>query len=166
MRKITFETFLKQYIEDVSGEKTLNIHKLIKLSKSNHRIITSLVLYCLFKNKMHILFKYIDRDRYPMLNELTIDNYLDDKFILYYDFQKVHTSYRRRRNRIIYDDDIKSLVRVNILKMMKEKEITAYRLCIDLNINYGNVNDYLKNNHTRKVSLKLVKEIYNYCLAK
>ena len=59
----------------------------------------------------------------------------------------------------------KSLARDNILKTMKEKGITNYRIYTDLKANPGNVNDYLKNNTTKKVSLKLVKMIHNYCLA-
>ena len=166
MRQVTFETFLKQYLADVSGQLTLNVHKLVKLSKRNHRIVSSLVLYCLFTNKMDILLKYIDTKKYPYLDELTVDNFLDDKYNKDYSFQNVHRSFTRRL--LFYENEnvTKSLVRDNIVKIMKEKGITNYRIYTDLKANPGNVNDFIKNNNTKKVSLKLVKDIYSYCLTK
>lgn len=166
MREISFETFLEQYLCDVSGQQTLNIHKLVKLSKQNYRITSSLVLYCLFKEKMEILLKYIDTNKNPMLDQLTKENFLDDKFNKYYSFQKIYCSFTRRKNLYSNERATKSSARDNIIEIMLLKNISVYRICKDLSANPGNVNDYIKNNNTRKVSLKLVKDIYNYCLAK
>ena len=165
MRKLTFEKFLEQYLADISGQPTLSVHKLVKLSKRNHRIVSSLILYCLLKNKMDILLKYINTKKYPFLDELTVDNYLDDKYSNDYAFQKVYSSFMSRLRFFENENVTKSLARDNILKTMKEKGITNYRIYTDLKANPGNVNDYLKNNNTKKVSLKLVKMIHNYCLA-
>ena len=164
MREITFETFLEQYLADISGQQTLNIHKLAKLSAKNHRITSPLVLYCLFRNKMDLLLKYINTNINPLLDELTKDNYLNDKYANHYSFKKIENSYRRRVDYYKNCNITKSLARANILALMREKRISTYRICKDLQVNPGNVNDYLKNDNPRKVSLKLVQEIYNYCL--
>lgn len=164
MRQVTFETFLEQYLSDVSSQSTLSIHKLVKLSKRNYRIVSPLVLYCLFSNKMDILLKYINTNKYPFLSELTPENYLDDKYSKDYSFQNIHRSFTRRLCFFENENITKSLARDNILKIMNEKGITNYRIYTDLKANPGNVNDYLKNNNTKKVSLKLVKEIHEYCL--
>ncbi len=166
MRKLTFETFLKQYLVDVSGQQTLSVSKLIKLSKHNVRIIDPLILYSLFENKMELLLKKMNKNKYPLLGELTKNNYLDNQFNQYYSFQKIHETYVQRTNYYEYDNQVKSLIRINILKMMEEKRITTYRIYTDLKTNPGNINDFIKNNNTKKVSSKLVKDIYNYCLEK
>ena len=163
MRKLSFETFLKRYLWDVSGKKTLSIHSLAELSKNNVRVFDSLILYCVLNNKKNVLLKYIDLEKNPELKNLNKDNYLDDMFSNY-SFSKIHDSYLKKSNEVEYDNQIKSMIRKNILTMMKEKGITNYRIYKDLNANAGNINDYLKNNNTKKVSLKMVNKIFNYCL--
>ena len=160
MKKITFRGFLKQYLLDLSGQTSLSIHKLSKISKKNYRLLDPLLLYCLLENKMDIFDKYFDQN--PDLDDLTKDNYLDDRFADY-SFQKIHQSYLRRLNINEYDLQTKTLIRDNILKMMNDKNISKYRVYTDLSLNPGNVNDYLTNGNSKKVSLDLVKKIYNYC---
>ena len=160
MRKITFNAFLKQYLLDLSGQTSLSIHKLSRLSKKNYRLMDPLLIYCLLENKMDIYYKYFDHNQ--DLDGLTKDNYLDDKYADY-SFQKIHQSYLRRLNVNEYDLQTKTLIRDNILKMMNDKKISKYRVYTDLSLNPGNVNDYLANGNSKKVSLDLVKKIYNYC---
>ena len=162
MRKLTFKTYLKQYLVDVSGQRSLNIHKLAALSKKNVRIVDPLILHCVLNNKTNVLFKHLDITKYPLVLALTKNNYLDKDFNIF-EFRKIHQSYLRKANAIEYDNETKSLIRMNILKMMKEKQISNDRIYKDLKANPGNVNDYLKNNNSKKVSLKLVKQIYRYC---
>ena len=164
MRKLTFVTFVKMYLMDVSGDSSLSIHKLAVLSKHNHRIIDPLILHCLFSDKMDIFFKYFDKEKYSDLKNLNLGNYLSDEFSRY-SFKKIFHSYQRRVSITQYDNETKAMIRENILKMMDEKDITCYRIYTDLKINPGNINDFLKNCNTSKVSLELVKKIYNYCVA-
>ena len=81
MKKITFRGFLKQYLLDLSGQTSLSIHKLSKISKKNYRLLDPLLLYCLLENKMDIFDKYFNQN--PDLDDLTKDNYLDDRFADY-----------------------------------------------------------------------------------
>ncbi len=161
MRKLTFRTFIKRYLVDISGQQTLNIHKLAKLSKKNVRVIDPLILYCLFENKMNVLSRYLNTN----VEGLTTENFLDDKFSSY-SFQKIYQSYLRKLKINEFDNETKSLIRDNIITMMKEKSISNYRIYTDLKANPGNINDYLKNGNSKKVSLELVKDIYNYCQSK
>ena len=158
MRQLTFKTFLKQYLADVSGRKSLSIHKLANLSKKNIRIVDPLILYCLLDNKLNTLSKYLSIE----ISGLTQENFLDEQFSIY-SFQKIYQSYLRKNKINEFDNETKSLIRINILISMKEKKISNYRIYTDLKANPGNVNDYLKNGNAKKVSLKLVKDIYNYC---
>ena len=163
MRKLSFEAFLKQYLIDVSGQKSLSIHKLAKLSKNNIRIIDPLVLYCVLNGKKEVLLKYLNKSEFEFIDGLNKNNYLDDAFNDY-SFKKIYQSYERKVNCVTYDNQTKSLIRDNILKMMSEKKISNYRVYKDLSLNPGNVNDYLTNGNPKKVSLKLVEDIYDYCL--
>ena len=165
MRKLSFETFLKNYLSDVSGKKSVSIHYMSELSKDNVRVIDPLVLYCLYKNKMNIFFKYFKDDKYSDLKSLTKSNYLDASYS-HYSFQKIRQSYERKASTPLYDNQTKSLIRDNIIKIMREKNISNYRVYTDLKLNPGNVNDYLTNGNSNKVSLELVKKIYNYCVTK
>ena len=164
MRELTFKTFLEQYLRDVSGQKTLSIHKLVELSNYNKRIVDALILYCALNNKIEILKKYIDLKEFHSLENINKDNYLNNQFSNY-SFIKIYQSYLRKKNTVTYDNEIKSMIREKILTIMKEKKITNYRVYKDLNANPGNINDYLKNNNVSKVSLAMAKRIYNYCLS-
>ena len=145
---------------DVSGQPSFSIHKLARLSKKNVRIVDPLILYCVFEDKMDIYQKYLTIDQ--NLASLNKDNYLDNRYSDY-GFQKIYQSYTRKSNLHEYDLQTKTLIRNNIIKMMDDKNITKYRVYKDLNLNPGNVNDYLTNGNSKKVSLELVKKIYNYC---
>ena len=160
MRTLTFRSFLKQYLMDVSGQDSFSVHKLCKLSKKNVRIADPLILYCVFEDKLDIYQKYMTIDE--KLDSLTRDNFLDNKYSEY-GFQKINQSYIRRSNSYQYDLQTKNLIRNNIIKLMSDKNISKYRVYTDLDLNPGNVNDYLTNGNSKKVSLELVKKIYNYC---
>lgn len=160
MRHLTFNKFLEQYLADISGQSSFSIHKLAKLSKKNIRITDPLILYCLLHDKMEIYNKYCDYNR--DLECLNKNNYLDDKYSDYA-FQKIYQSYLRKINIPKYDLQTKALIRDNIINMMNEKNISKYRVYTDLSLNPGNINDYLTNGNSKKVSLDIVKKIYNYC---
>lgn len=163
MRKITFNSFVERYLIDVSGTRTLSIHKLYLMCRDNCRIVDPLCLYCVLNKKTDIFFKYFSDEKYDIFKSLTKDNFLDKRYSDY-SFQKIYQSYLRKVNISQYDNEIKTKIRKNIIDMMKEKKITNYRIYKDLELNPGNVNDFLTNNNSKKVSLSLVKRIYNYCL--
>lgn len=160
MRGLSFNKYLKLYLVDVSGQSSFSIHKLAKLSKKNIRIVDPLVLYCLLEDKMTIYNKYCGFNQ--ELKSLSKDNFLDDRY-KDYAFQKIHQSYIRKTKVFEYELETKKLIRENILKMMNDKKITKYRVYRDLSLNPGNINDYLTNGNSKKVSMDVVKKIYNYC---
>ena len=94
----------------------------------------------------------------PSLNK---DNFLSETY-RDYDFVKLWDGYQHKINLINYDNDIKEKIRDNVIVIMKEKNISKYRVYKDLNLNHGNVNDYLKNGNCEKVSLSIAKKIFNY----
>lgn len=161
MRKLEFNGFLKLYIKDLTGSDTLSVHKLTKLCKKNYRLLDSVVLFCVIEDKIELFHKYSNFEYKEMTSNLTKDNFLDEEFS-FFDFAKIWDSYLSKANSFDYDEIIKGRIRENILLMMKQKNISNYRIYKDLCLNPGNTNDFLRNGNNKKVSLDVVKKIYNY----
>lgn len=161
MRKQHFINYLKIYLQDVSGLKSINIHKLVLKMKKNYRIRDSLILYSALSNKRKVLNQFTNNKYETVLNKLTQDNFLSDEFNDY-EFKKIFTSYKRKINYYEYSDITKAKAHKNIVRIMDEKGISNYRVYKDLKLNPGNINDYLTNGNVKKVSRDTVKAIFNY----
>ncbi len=161
MREQHFINYLKNYLQDISGLKTINIHKLVLKMKKNYRIRDSLILYSALSNKRHVLNQFTNNEYEDVLNRLTKENFLSDEFDDY-EFKKIYTSYTRKIKYYEYSDITKEKAHENIVKMMDEKGISNYRVYTDLKLNPGNINDYLTNGNVKKVSRDTVKVIFDY----
>ena len=163
MREQLFMNFLQDYLQDVSGLQTCNIHKLANEMKKNYRIRDSLILYCALSgdNRKKILNRFTNNKYKEVMSNLNENNFLSDDYEEY-EFRKIWNSYQNKIKIVEYDNYIKENARLTILKSMKEKGITNYRVYKDLNLNPGNINDYLTNNNLKKVSVATVKAIANY----
>ena len=161
MRQQLFINYLKEYLQDVSGFQTANIHKLADASKKNLRIRDCLILYCALSNTQKILNQFTNNKYEDVLKRLNEYNFLSDEFSDF-EFKKIYTSYQHKINVTEYSDITKEKAHDNIVRMMNEKGISNYRVYKDLNLNPGNINDYLTNKNVKKVSLQTVKQIYNY----
>ena len=161
MRQIVFNEHLKDYLMDVSGQKTLNIHKLVNMCKKNYRLFDSLILYCALNKKKELFNRYTNNRFAGLIESINEQTFLTDAF-KDYDFAKIWESYQHRINRFSYDERIKERIRNNTISLIKQKEITNYRVYTDLKLNPGNINDYLTNGNVKKVSLKTAKRIFLY----
>ncbi len=163
MREQLFINFLQDYLQDVSGLQTCNIHKLANEMKKNYRIRDSLILYCALSgdSRKKILNRFTNNKYKEVMSNLNENNFLSDDYEEY-EFRKIWNSYQNKIKVVEYDNYIKENARLTILKSMKEKGITNYRVYKDLNLNPGNINDYLTNNNLKKVSVATVKAIANY----
>ena len=163
MREQLFINFLQDYLQDISGLQTCNIHKLANEMKKNYRIRDSLILYCALSgdNRKKILNRFTNNKYKEVMSNLNENNFLSDDYEEY-EFRKIWNSYQNKIKIVEYDNYIKENARLTILKSMKEKGITNYRVYKDLNLNPGNINDYLTNNNLKKVSVATVKAIANY----
>ena len=163
MRQLTFKTYLKFYLRDVSGHDSLNMRTLVSETRNNRRILDSLLLYSVFEEKTD-LFNKITAFRYAhVLESLNKDNFLDKDF-KDFEFEKIWSSYLSRAHTKEFDNRIKEKARFKILRLLEENEVSKYRLCKDLHLNPGNINDYLKNGSCEKVSVEVLKSINNYLM--
>lgn len=66
MRKLSFEGFLKQYVVELSGVQTTNVHKLADCLCENPRMKEPLFLYALTFDKVNLLLRYTMNDAWIM----------------------------------------------------------------------------------------------------
>ena len=166
MRQQTFIGYLKEYIKDVSGLSTSNIHKLSKELKSNYRLQDPLILYCALTKKQEVLIRYTGGRYWAILYKVNKDNFITGDFYNgKYDFKKIWDSYQNKLNYQNNDNQFKKALRKEIVTMMSDKNISKYRIYTDLKLNHGNINAYLKNDDVSKVSSETAKRIYRYLLA-
>ena len=161
MRQQQFINFLKEYLQDVSGMPTANIHKLADASKKNIRIRDCLILYCALSNTQRILNKFTNNKYKDDLDRLNEYNFLSEEFSDY-EFKKIYTSYQHKIKVVEYDDITKNKIHDNIVRTMNEKGISNYRIYKDLKLNPGNINDFLTNKNIKKVSMNTVLKIFDY----
>ncbi len=160
MNKMLFSNYLKKYLRYVSNKKTLSVNKLFKASKNNIRIRDPLILYCVYNNKIKELSK--NTKEYTYLYKQIKQCNEDFEQFKDFDFNKIFQSYLNEINKINYDNQIKLKIRDNIMGLKKEKSVSNYKIYKDLKLNPGNVNAFIKNKDTSKLSLNTAKRIVNY----
>ena len=80
------------------------------------------------------------------------------------EYTKVWNSYKVRRDRPEHEEELKAAMRSKILQMQKQKNCSTYRLYKELNLNPGNINSWLKNGDSKKVSYRTAERIINYVM--
>ena len=173
MRQLTFEGFMKKYIRELSYCNSNSFHKLLKESElHNPRLRELLMLYAylsLDKSKLHKMFSnynWFQKDSAYFENYLNptllISDLKNEDSNIPIEYKKVYKTYLTLRDRSLNDMHTKELMLKKIIRLQVKKEVSTYRLYTDLNLNPGNLNDFVKNNRLDKISLKNSKRILNY----
>ena len=172
MRELTFAGFLSRYVRDLSTSGTNSISKLShEAAKENYRLREPLLLYALFSGKEDLLFRSIEnsilKEKYLNLhNQYTKDQLLyalmnnDSKIPA--EYRKIWRSYKAQKNRKDTDAKTKEMMRQRILEMQKDKGVSNYRIYKELDLNPGNINDWLKNGAGEKVSLATARRTLEF----
>lgn len=160
---MTIKGFVEKYLQDLSGQKTLSIHKLASIANGDVRMKNVLILYCCLNNKEKVLVKYLNLSQEEKSALLSPENHIKNQFDKL-EFEKIYKSYDRYINKKEFDNEIKNTIRLNTLEVMNKKSITKYKIYKFLNLNPGNINDYLTNGNVDKVSLSTSKKIYQFCI--
>ena len=80
-------------------------------------------------------------------------------------YHKAYNSYIRRRDMPKTHEQAKLAMRDKIVRLQKEKGVSNYRLYKDLNLNPGNVNNFLKNGIVTPVSRETARQIMMYLVS-
>jgi len=165
MRPLTFGGFLKQYVQELSEQETLNIFRLAKeAERENPRLREPLTLYALFHSKTGVLVRavqgsWLERSLLEYTPERMLELLEADDPILLENYKKVYRSYLSLATRMQSDDHTKALLQKRIRQLQEERGLSNYRLYRDLGLNPGNINAYLKHGDTSKVSLDTARKI-------
>ena len=84
---------------------------------------------------------------------------------LYDEYRKVANSFRAEAERPANNEQLKDAMRSRILEMQRAKNCSNYRIYTDLKLNPGNINDWLKNGDSKKVSYRTAERIVSYLMS-
>ena len=79
-----------------------------------------------------------------------------------FEYHKVWKSYQSRKNRAQVDDHTKELMRQKVKRLQEKNGVTNYRIYTDLKLNPGNLNAWLKQGDSDKVSLETARRTLRY----
>lgn len=172
MQRLTFSGFLKRYVASLSLSDTTAVYPLVReVRDGNLRLREPLLLYAMSSNCAHTLLsatrntelhrvysKFICEYSYPDMLDLlkTSASELPEAY------HKVWRSYLSVAGKPERDERVKELMRVKVSSMQKEKKVSTYRVCKDLNLNNANVNAWIKNGTPGKVRLDTARAILQY----
>ena len=172
MRKLTFKGFLSRYVKSLSYSNTLDMKRLAReATTSNLRLRAPLVLYALASSKKDQLIDALS----DCCNASEMVRMLD--FFASSDLEtqlgkgnvpegylKVWNSFLVARDAPKRDVDLKDAMRNKILRVQAEKKCSNYRVYTDLKLNPGNINSWLKNGDSSKVSYQTAERVMEYVL--
>lgn len=172
MRQLTFHGFLEQYVSSLSSNGACGMYQLAReVSGGNHRLREPLCLFALTTGKMNTLLKAskdtVMYPEYAAMSERFSDGTVvvalsEEADSLPREYTKIWRSYKSEL--AIRDREVrmKELVRQKVARLKDDKDISVYRICRDLDLNYANVNHWLKNGDTSRVSLSTAKSVLAY----
>lgn len=172
MRSLTFRGFLTQYVKELSQEDTLSLKTLAREAENgNHRLAAPLVLYALATDKGASLLRSLgasaaaDEMRRDMqaFSETDVEQLLSSGKAPR-EYMKVWQAFMVAKNAPERDKALKEAIRKKVLQMMQNGNCTNYRIYTDLKLNPGNVNSWLKNGDSSKVSYQNAERIMNYVM--
>jgi len=168
MRPLTFPGFLKSYVQELAGSKTVSMCKLATMAKSsNPRLREPLALYAHATGKTESLFKaardyaefqealqLLRRYEWSELLEMlkAQDARIPDRYL------RVYQSYCSARDRYKSEVHTKQLMHRRITALKQQKSVSNYRIYTTLGLNPGNVNAFLKHGDTSKLSLSTARK--------
>lgn len=172
MRELTFKGFLTQYVRQLSKQDTNSLYKLaVEAGSGNPRLREPLFLYALYTQKVETLLRAAKNtslysEYYQMATLYTperMTELLREKSVqVPAEYQKVWGSYRSQKNKSLADNHTKELMRQKVKRLQEKKGVTNYRIYTDLKLNPGNLNAWLKDGNSEKVSLETARMALRY----
>ena len=172
MRQLTFKGYTKTYVSQLSSSGSTAIFALTREAAStNPRLKEPLYLYAasngniktlLSASKNTHLFELYENmsEKFPydsLIQALEMNSQqLDERY------HKVWRSYQSVSKKHERDNRVKELIRRRIVSIQNMQNISTYRICKDLSLNNANINSWLKNGVSHKVSIDTARLILEY----
>jgi len=175
MRKMSFESYLLKYAQELTGSKTTSLKKLLELSLDGHsRAVEPVFLLHVLRGKGDLTLKQLESTSFEEGIQYILSKSTDEDSLLKLladkaennplieRYQKVLQAYSASLVKLSVNREAISIMREKMLSMMRRKGISNYRVYTDLSLNPGNINSFLKNNDTSKVSRKTARKMLDY----
>lgn len=173
MRELSFLGFLKRYLQVLGETDTMSIKKLAQeVLPKKRRIAEPLYLYAVLTGQQERLVKVVNSEYYKKEYRNLTENFSSKEKLMEAlarndgtvptRYQKPYNSYLKVKSMPVVDKEYCIKAREVVLDLQQKLGITNYRLYTDLNLNPGNINDYLKNATVAHISRETVDRILEY----
>lgn len=165
MRELTFKGYLLSQFQVLSGFNSTSLYAFSQLAYSNVRLKDVLSLYLVMyteenlRSKLLKKFDYLNSscEKLKGLNDDNVGTYLQNDSLS--EYTTVYNNFLYQRNHKEQEGRLKIMMCRRISEVKQAKCVTNYRIYKELNLNPGNVNAFLKNEDTSKVSLDTARKI-------
>lgn len=168
---LTFRGFLRSYCRELTGLETDNLSKLCRaVAGDSPAAAEALMLFAAVLGKASYLVSLSKgtwlekgyREVLPRLeNPTCVEAFLQSEAAPQR-YKKVWNAFAEKKEGVLADRRVSSLMRDRALEGILAKEISVYRLCEDLGLNKGNVYAYLNKGDCSKVSRATARKIMEY----
>ncbi len=165
MRELTFKGYLLSQLKELSDFNSTSLYAFSQLARNNTRLKDALTLYLVMYTEENLRSKLIKKfdylniscEKLNGLNNNNVETYLQTDCLS--EYRTVYNNFLYQQNRKEQDDKLKMMMYRRISEVKQAKCVTNYRIYKELNLNPGNVNAFLKNEDTSKVSLDTARKI-------
>lgn len=165
MRELTFKGYLLSQLQELSDFNSTSLYAFSQLARNNARLKDVLSLYLVMyteenlRSKLLIKFDYLKSscEKLKGIDDDNAETYLHNDSLSGY--RTVYDNFLYQRNRKEQEDRLKMMMYRKISEVKQTKCVTNYRIYKELNLNPGNVNAFLKNEDTSKVSVDTARKI-------
>ena len=155
---LTFKGFLRGYCRELTGQQTDNLRKLCKTVVCDQPAAAeALMIFAALQGKAEYLASFtMGTWLHPDYARVSLSLALCERY------KKVWNAYQAKKNEPARTRRINALMRDKICETMRQKGLTTYRICKDLDLNLGNVYAYLGKGDVAKVSCDTARRIMEY----
>ena len=153
MRAYTKAGFLKQYIRALSYSNTSSIRKLAGEFDENPRLVFPCAYYLLAAGRTP-QNEILRTETAAILSGNRED-----------EVRKIERTFRNKTNEQDRIRNVKKLMCRKTKELMREKQISAYRISKDLGLDASNLNKYLKDENTESLSYEKAENVLEYLSA-
>lgn len=165
MRELTFKGYLLSQLQELSDFNSTSLYAFSQLARNNARLKDVLSLYLVMyteenlRSKLLIKFDYLKSscEKLKGIDDDNAETHLQNDSLSGY--RTVYNNFLYQRNRKEQEDRLKMMMYRKISEVKQAKCVTNYRIYKELNLNPGNVNAFLKNEDTSKVSVDTARKI-------
>ena len=165
MRELTFKGYLLLQLKELSGLNSTSLYTFSHLACQNARLKDVLTLYLVMYTEENLKSKLLNKFDYLKssckklngIDEYNAEIYLQKDNLSGY--RTVYNNFLYHRNRKEQENKLKKMMCVKISEVKEEKSVSNYQIYKEMNLNPGNVNAFLKNEDTSKVSLDTARKI-------